>query len=210
MLGIEHYSLFIFTGILLNLTPGSDTIYILSRTISQGKRAGIISVLGIISGAIMHTLFAALGLTIILMKSSLAFAIIKWFGAGYLIYLGVKAILEKTKKIKIEEQTHQNFRNIFTQGFLTNLLNPKVALFFLAFLPQFISQNNEFGSLPFIILGMTFIFTGTIWCLILVLLSDILSKSIRKSRIANYLNKITGAVFILLGLNLLRANNGAS
>lgn len=210
MLGIEHYSLFIFTGILLNLTPGSDTIYILSRTISQGKRAGIISVLGIISGAIMHTLFAALGLTIILMKSSLAFLIIKWLGAGYLIYLGVKAIIEKTKKIEIEEETHFNFSNIFTQGFLTNLLNPKVALFFLAFLPQFISQNNEFGSLPFIILGLTFIFTGTIWCLILVLLSDILSKNIRKSRIANYLNKITGAVFILLGLNLLRANNGAN
>lgn len=206
MLGIELYSVFIFTAILLNLTPGSDTIYILSRTISQGRRAGIISVLGIISGALIHTLFAAFGLTIILMKSSLAFAIIKWLGAGYLIYLGVKVIMEKSNKIELEEQTYINFSNIFTQGFLTNLLNPKVALFFLAFLPQFISQNNEYGALPFIILGLTFIVTGTSWCLILVLVSDIMSKSIRKSRMAYYLNKITGAVFILLGLNLLTAN----
>ncbi|XEC96309.1 LysE family translocator [Paenibacillus tarimensis] len=208
MLGIEHYTVFIVTGILLNLTPGSDTIYILSRTIAQGKKAGIISVMGIISGALIHTLFAAFGLTIILMNSSLTFTVIKWLGAGYLIYLGIKAIKEKSNPIDIEKQIHHNPRSIFTQGFLTNVLNPKVALFFLAFLPQFISPGNEYGALPFIVLGLTFIVTGTCWCLILVLLSDFMSHRIRRSGIASYLNKITGAVFILLGLNLLRANRG--
>jgi RhtB (resistance to homoserine/threonine) family protein len=207
-MGIQHYSVFIVTGILLNVVPGSDTIYILSRTITQGKRAGIISLLGIILGALVHTLLAGLGLSIILMKSALVFAIVKWIGAGYLVYLGIKSLMTKTNQTKIEEQAHAYFRKIFMQGFLTNLLNPKVALFFLAFLPQFVSQDNQFGSLPLFILGFTFIATGTVWCLILVLLSDIMTKSIRRSRIASYLNKITGVVFILLGLNLLRANRG--
>jgi threonine/homoserine/homoserine lactone efflux protein len=88
MFGIEHFIVFLITGLLLYITPGNDTIYILSRTITQGKRAGIMSVLGIVSGAILHTLSAALGLSIILMKSALIFNIIKWLGAGYLVYWG--------------------------------------------------------------------------------------------------------------------------
>ncbi|WP_199621286.1 LysE family translocator [Paenibacillus alkalitolerans] len=211
MFGIENYALFVLTGILLNLTPGSDTIYILSRTIAQGKMAGIVSVLGIISGAVVHTLFAALGLTIILMQSSTAFTVVKWIGAAYLIYLGIKSIMTKANIIEFEQQhAHNNMGKIFIQGFLTNVLNPKVALFFLAFLPQFISKSNEYGALPFILLGLTFIATGSSWCLILVLLSDFMSKSIRKSKLAIHLNKVTGAVLVVLGLNLLRTNRGTS
>ncbi|WP_281423178.1 LysE family translocator [Paenibacillus oenotherae] len=95
MLGIEHYTLFVLSGIILNITPGSDTLFILGRTLSQGRSAGIVSVLGIINGAIIHTLLAAIGLSVILVKSAVAFTIVKWAGATYLIYLGVRAILSR-------------------------------------------------------------------------------------------------------------------
>lgn len=164
MWGIENFTIFLTAGILLNLAPGSDTIYILSRTVSQGKKAGVMSVFGIMTGALAHTLFAALGLSMILMQSAIVFHIIKWLGAGYLIYLGIQAIRSKNgDRVPIQPQRQLAYRRIYTQGFLTCLLNPKVALFYLSFLPQFISTNNPFGPLPFMLLGLVFITTATIW-----------------------------------------------
>ncbi len=204
MLGIDHYWLFVLSGLILNITPGSDTLYILSRTVSQGRSAGLISVFGIVSGAVVHTCLAALGLSVILMNSAIAFHLIKWLGAAYLIYLGVKFLRTKTSQgMDIERQKESRLRPIYVQGLLTNLLNPKVALFYLAFLPQFISPGNPYGVWPFLILGFTFITTGTLWCMVLVMGSAFMTRKLRGSRVSGYLHKVSGVVFIVLGLKLL-------
>lgn len=210
MLGIINYKLFIISSILLNLTPGADTIYILGKGISKGKKAAIISALGISVGCMVHTILAAFGLSVILSKSIIAFNIVKAVGAFYLIYLGIKSM--KTKDFSLKEEDKENISSgkIFREGILTNVLNPKVALFFLSFMPQFISPNNSFGAIPFIVLGSTFVFTGTIWCLILAISSSLMTKKLKeKPSFSKILNRVTGIIFVGLGLKLLtsKANN---
>jgi RhtB (resistance to homoserine/threonine) family protein len=205
MFGIINFETFLIAGLILNLTPGADTMYILGRSIAQGKKAGILSALGISTGAIFHIIFATLGLSIILAKSAMAFEIVKYLGAVYLIFLGLKAIFKKTNgKFELNDENEiTNHKRIYFSGILTNILNPKVALFFLAFLPQFIDPNYVQSSLPFLILGITFLLTGTIWCLILALFASKLSDRIRKNyKIKRWLDKITGGIFIALGIKL--------
>lgn len=203
MLGIDHYTVFLVSGLLLNMTPGSDTLYILGRSLAQGRNAGMMSVFGIISGAVVHTVLAAFGLSLILLKSVLAFQLIKWIGAGYLFYMGIKALKSKSNDTGVEKMERTTNRKILMQGFLTNLLNPKVALFYLAFLPQFVSVDNTYGALPFLILGFTFIITGTLWCSLIVLGTDLASRKLRSGSLSKYLNKLTGVIFIALGIKLL-------
>lgn len=210
ILGIENYIGFLIAGIILNITPGNDTIYILTRSIAQGRKAGYYSVLGIVSGAAIHTLFAALGLSVILMQSSLLFHIIKYVGVAYLAYLGIIMLVSKKQIIEINcgESNQQSLRKVYRQGFLTNLLNPKVALFYLSFLPQFISAGENYGPLPFLILGFTFMTTGTLWCLFLAYGSSKISQTLRKNdKIGFFMQKLSGLVFIGLGLNLLAKGN---
>ncbi len=206
MFGILNFGTFVLAGILLNLTPGADTMYILGRSISQGKKSGIVSALGISSGAFLHCIFAALGLSILLAKSAIAFSFVKYAGAAYLIYLGIRALLSKaatTSEIFQEDEVAQNYSKIYISGVLTNVLNPKVALFFLAFLPQFIDPNYATSVLPFLILGLTFLTTGTIWCLMLALFSAKLAHKIRKNpKVKYWLDKTTGGLFIVLGIQL--------
>lgn len=205
MFGIINFEAFLIAGIVLNLTPGADTMYILGRSISQGKKAGILSALGISTGAIFHIILATLGLSIILAKSALVFEIVKYLGATYLIFLGIKSLLTKSNGKFELKQEHKQVSNIkiFTSGVLTNILNPKVALFFLAFLPQFIDPNYTQSSLSFLVLGLTFLCTGTVWCLILAVFASKLSYKIRKNyKIKLWLDKITGGIFILLGIKL--------
>jgi RhtB (resistance to homoserine/threonine) family protein len=207
MFGIIHYEVFLLTGILINLIPGTDTLYIIGRSISQGRKAGVYSVLGIISGALIHTLLVAFGLSIILTKSILLFNLIKIAGVIYLVYLGIKMLRDKSNlefgaSGSREQQSHSK---TYLQGMLTNLTNPKVSLFFLSFLPQFIDAKAS-GPIPFLILGLTFSFTGFIWCLCIAYFSSLLTRKLNANRrIGAYLNKITGLLFIGLGLNLLRA-----
>lgn len=206
MFGIINFSTFILAGIVLNLTPGADTMYILGRSISEGKKSGIISALGIASGALLHCVFAALGLSVLLANSAIAFSVVKYIGAIYLIYLGVKLLLSKSTPISevlLKEKHTQSFSKIYLSGILTNLLNPKVALFFLAFLPQFIDPNYATSALPFIILGLTFVATGTTWCLILALFSAKMADKIRKNqKVKLWLDKSTGLLFVFLGVKL--------
>lgn len=205
MFGIINFEAFLIAGLILNLTPGADTIYILGRSVAQGKKAGILSALGISTGAIFHIIFATLGLSIILAKSATAFEIVKYLGAVYLIFLGIKTILKKEDgKFELSNESEiVNYRKIYLSGVLTNILNPKVALFFLAFLPQFIAPNYVQSSLPFLILGVTFLLTGTIWCLVLALFASKLSDRIRKNyKIKMWLDKITGGIFVTLGIKL--------
>lgn len=204
MFGIQHFEMFLAAGIILNLTPGSDTIYILSRSIGQGRRAGIYSVLGISSGIAVHTLLAALGLSAILAASAYAFLAVKMLGALYLGYLGLTTLLSKENALISLSDTLMTPKEIYLQGLLTNVLNPKVALFFLSFLPQFITPTNSYGLLPFIFLGMTFLITGTIWCFLLVLFSSKATGFLRENNTAAYVtNKACGVIYLGLGIKLL-------
>lgn len=207
MFGIHDFGLFLVAGILLNLTPGPDTAYILGRSIAQGREGGIASALGICVGSIFHTCAAALGLSAILATSALAFGAIKLLGGAYLIFLGTKMLLDRRKHLSLPS----NFRRrttmaAFRQGVLTNVLNPKVALFFLAFLPQFIDPASNIKVLAFLMLGLTFVTTGTIWCLILAWFASAFSERLRKNKtIGQWLNRTAGALFVFLGLRLATA-----
>ncbi|EGO61745.1 lysine exporter (LYSE/YGGA) [Acetonema longum DSM 6540] len=206
MFGITHFEVFLLAGILLNITPGPDTFYILSRSIAQGPKAGIYSVMGIISGGAIHTALAALGLSVILAQSALAFTVVKTAGALYLGYIGITALLSRDQLRATEAEAGAAMRQIYTQGLLTNLFNPKVALFFLSFLPQFIDPQNAYGIMPFILLGCTFLTTGTLWCLLLVLCSGNMTVFLRKNDKASaIMNKVCGAAYILLGVKLMTA-----
>lgn len=181
-------------------------MYIISRSMSQGKKAGIVSVLGISSGGLIHTLLAGLGLSTILAASNLAFYIIRIIGALYLLYLGSRIIFSKhTDSITGTYLKNQTDFQIYKQGLLTNLLNPKVALFFLSFLPQFVNPENNFGPITFLFLGSIFLCTGTIWCMIVAIFSAVIFNRIKKNeRITLIFEKITGILFIGLGLNLIK------
>lgn len=213
MFGIENYLGFIVAAMLLNLTPGTDSMYIITRSISQGQKAGVYSVLGIVSGILVHTLLAALGLSIILANSPLAFMIVKYIGALYLCYLGFKMLVLKSAPLIANNLPENNphtaaksssYGKIYQQGVLTNTFNPKVALFFLAFFPQFIDPSYAYSTLSFLILGLTFATTGLIWCLCLALLAARFSQRLRENPvIETILNKISGIVFIGLGIKLL-------
>ncbi len=205
MNGIIHFETFLITGILLNLTPGNDTIFILSKSIAQGRKAGIFSVLGIASGSIIHTLLAAFGLSILITELPLVFNIIKYTGAIYLFYMGYKMLTDKSKlkTVLTQAEGKVNYFKIYRDGMLTNILNPKVALFFVAFLPQFINPALKNTILPFLILGATFITTGTIWCLIVAIFSATVFLKLKNStNIALYINKICGIALIGLGIKV--------
>ncbi|MGH1256717.1 MULTISPECIES: LysE family translocator [Bacillus] len=204
MYGIINYEVFLLTGILLNLIPGADTMYIVGRSISQGRKAGVYSVFGIITGSLVHTLLVAFGLSIILTKSIVLFNTIKVIGVIYLVYLGIKMILDKANVAFQASSNKLNIRKIYVQGLLTSLTNPKVSLFFIAFLPQFIDTKAS-GPMPFIILGLTFTVTGLLWCLFIAYFSSYVTKKLRgNQKVGMILNKITGLIFIGMGLKLLQ------
>ena len=204
MFGIHDFALFVTTGILLNLTPGPDTLYILGRSVADGRRAGVASALGISVGSIFHTGAAALGLSAFLATSAWAFTFVKMAGGAYLIFLGVRALIERQRELSMPAHFKRRGAGAaFRQGILTNILNPKVALFFLAFLPQFIDAGAPSKTLAFVLLGLTFVLTGTTWCLILAWFSSAFSARLRESpTVAAWLSRAVGSLFILLGLRL--------
>ena len=202
MYGIENYWGFVLASILLNLTPGSDTIYILTRSIGEGFKSGIMSAFGILSGIFLHILAVSLGLAQIIAHSTTLFELIKYAGALYLIYLGIK--LWRTHfEIKSDQLQKLPLKKIYFQGVFTNLLNPKVVLFFLALLPQFVSIGTQNTFLPFLLLGLTFLTTSTIWCSILVVSSAQVGNLLRKNQtIGKIMNRICAVVFVSLGLKM--------
>lgn len=208
MLGIHHFGVFLASCLLLNLTPGPDTLYILGRTIAQGRAAGVASALGISAGCLVHTFAAALGLSAVLAASATAFTAVKFAGAAYLIYLGARMLLARptTAAADPAEFPPATFLAIFRQGVLTNILNPKVALFFIAFLPQFIAADAPSKPAAFIALGLSFVTTGTLWCLCLAWFGAVLGDRLRTSTsAAAWLNRTAGALFVALGVRLAAA-----
>jgi RhtB (resistance to homoserine/threonine) family protein len=204
MFGIHDFGLFLAAGVLLNLTPGPDTVYILGRSIAQGREAGVASALGICVGSIFHTCAAALGLSAILATSTVAFVAIKLLGGAYLIFLGIELLLDRRRQLSLPSNFSQRTSAAaFQQGVLTNVLNPKVALFFLAFLPQFIDPATNSKILAFVTLGFTFVTTGTIWCLILAWFASSFSDRLRANpTITAWLNRAVGSLFVFVGLRL--------
>jgi threonine/homoserine/homoserine lactone efflux protein len=204
MLGTINLASFVITGIGLNVYPGADTMYIMGRSLSQGRKAGIVSVCGISAGALCHTLCAGIGLSSILLASPRAFQLLKFIGSIYLVYLGIKCIFNRMRaadKFSESYLARQDNYQIFKQGFLTNIFNPKVALFFLSFLPQFVDPIHNYGFFSFLFLGSIFLTTGTLWCFFIAWFSSRLSHIIRKNdRAVYYLEKITGVLYILIGL----------
>ena len=202
MFGTQHYWLFLLSGILLNLTPGQDTLYIVGRSIAQGRKAGLISALGITSGSVIHTLAAAFGLSAILATSAAAFTVVKLAGAAYLVYLGVQMWFARPTDSQNPTPTAPaSGWGIYRAGLLTNVLNPKVALFYLAFLPQFVDPSASSKLVPFLFLGATFITTGTIWCVILALAAAEIAGRFRTSGSTGaIIRRFTGALFVGLAV----------
>lgn len=204
MLGIENIGLFILSGLLLNIMPGPDSVYILARSAKGGFKAGSVAALGIGAGTFVHIFAAAFGLAAIMATSAMAFTLVKWVGCAYLFYLGISTLLNNSKQnSETNSLVVSSLRHVFYQGFLTNSLNPKVALFFLAFVPQFISPGAENKTLAFIVLGIVFNINGMLWCHFLAWSGSTVSKKLQTStRVSTWLNRLTGCLFIGFGLRL--------
>jgi len=200
----QNIYLFFIASLLLNLTPGNDMIYVASRAVSQGSRAGVVSAAGVFVGCFVHITAAVLGLSIIIANSALLFSIIKFVGAAYLVYLGVRSLMSKRSVPADATMTpNLNYWRLFRQGFVTNVLNPKVAIFFLSFLPQFIDPASQTVKLQLLTLGLWFAAQGT---LVLIIVAIILGKTKdffrSKPRVWQIQEKITGLVLIGLGIKV--------
>lgn len=204
MLGTHDLPIFVLSGLLLNITPGADSLYIVARSASQGRRAGIAAALGIGLGCYVHIFAAALGLSALLTDSAIAFTILKLAGAIYLAYVGISLMRSQPPSSNHPGTMPQApLRNIFAQGFLTNVLNPKVALFFLAFVPQFIDPSAPNKALAFILLGAIFNFTGTIWCIFLAWSAAQISRRISgEHHVFAWFTRAVGGMFVFLGIKL--------
>jgi len=205
MFGTQDFIIFLMAGIALNLMPGPDTMYIIGRSIAQGRHAGFLSVLGISTGSLVHTTAAAFGLSAILVTSAFTFSLIKWAGAAYLVYLGIQMLFQKPSETHegSREMAGKDLWTIYRQGLVTNLLNPKVAMFFMAFLPQFVAPDQASSPLPYMFLGSVFVSTGTLWCLFVAVVAATGSKKLRtKSSSLKILHRFTGMLFVGLGIRL--------
>ena len=204
MLGIHEIWLFILSGILLNITPGPDSVYVIGRSMQMGWRGGAAAALGISCGCLFHVAAAAIGLSALLMASSTAFSILKLVGAAYLIVTGLQMLWSRPVLASaIDEPVRSSLRRVFLQGVFTNALNPKVALFFLAFLPQFVAADSAHKPLAFLTLGLIFISTGTLWCLVLAAFAAKAANRLRSSEGAiAWVNRALGGLFIYLGVRV--------
>ncbi len=194
---------FLLAGIALNLTPGPDTMYVLARSLGQGRWAGIVSALGIAAGCVFHITAAALGLSALLATSALAFTVVKWVGALYLVWMGVGMLRGGAGPEAVQGLKPASLWRIFRDGVVTNVLNPKVALFFLAFLPQFVDPSRGSPGLQFVLLGLLFSVTGTAWLAFLAGAAGAFGGWLRRNpRVAAWQKRATGAVFVALGARL--------
>jgi threonine/homoserine/homoserine lactone efflux protein len=206
MLGIHELWLFVISGLLLNVTPGPDTAYIIGRSVQLGWRGGAAAALGIGAGCLVHVFAAALGISALLAASSTAFTAVKCAGAAYLCLMGVRMLLSRPGAPAEEVAPRReaiSLAQVFRQGALTNILNPKVALFFLAFLPQFVAADSPHKAAAFLLLGLIFVFDGTLWCLGVAAFAARAAGRIRQSGQAQrWINRALGGLFVYLGVRI--------
>ena len=210
MLGTHDLWLFVLSAWMLSIAPGPDTLYILGRSTSQGWRAGAVAACGIGVGTLVHICAAALGLSALLVASATAFSVVKYLGAAYLLYVGISLLISSGAAAAPQAAPPRiaSMRKLFLQGFLTNVLNPKVALFFLAFLPQFVSADAPSKPLAFIFLGAIFDFNGTLWNLAVAWSAARISGRLAPGvAFKTWFNRCVGAFFIGIGLRLALAQD---
>jgi threonine/homoserine/homoserine lactone efflux protein len=200
--------LFLTAALLLAIAPGPGMLYVLARSLAGGKREGVLSALGTFLGGMVHVLAAALGVSVILARSAIAFSIVKYAGAGYLCYLGVRMLLDARRDNgsqlqSLSQESSVVARNPLWQGIATEVLNPKTALFFLSFIPQFVSRANGNMFFQFVLLGTISVCLNTSADLVVILMAGPLGNKIRSSaRFRRRQRSLTGAVMIGLGTYL--------
>jgi threonine/homoserine/homoserine lactone efflux protein len=210
LFGIHDLWLFVLAGLLLNITPGPDTLYIVGRSTTQGFRAGVLAALGIAGGCFVHISAAAIGLSALLAASAAAFTVLKFIGAAYLVYVGITLLREPgNAKPNASGIPAAPLKRIFWQGFLTNALNPKVALFFLAFLPQFIDTSSPGKTAAFLLLGLIFNVNGTLWNIFVAWATVSFKRVFSSGSSAGlWINRSIGAIFVGLGIKLALSERG--
>lgn len=204
MSGVHDLALFVLSGLLLNITPGPDTLYIVGRSTTQGLRAGALAALGIGAGCCLHTLAAAVGVSALLLASATAFTVVKWLGAAYLVYVGV-ALLRSGGVAEVPSRARRAdpLGRVFAQGLLTNALNPKVALFFLAFLPQFVRDDAPSKFAALVLLGIVFNVNATLWNLFVAWLASRAANALTaRGGVGVWIGRATGTLLIAFGVRL--------
>jgi len=215
MIGITHFGFFLVAVFLLNVTPGPDTAYIVGRSVAQGRSAGLVSALGISGGCCVHSLACAFGLTALLAASATAFTVVKFVGAIYLVYLGVKLIFtkaaggpSKAEAAPAAAAAPRPLRQLFVQGFCTNVLNPKVVLFFVSFFPQFVVPASPHKALAFLALGAVFVLMSTVWNSFVAWIAGSVSRRFSgKPGVKKWLDRTVGSAFVGLGVKLATATH---
>jgi threonine/homoserine/homoserine lactone efflux protein len=202
-LPVHDLPLFLAAGLLLNLTPGPDMLFVAGSSLAQGRRAGVMGALGVGAGCVLHMVLATVGLSALLAASALAFEVVKWVGAAYLVWIGI-GMLRRGGGATVVRPVETDARRVFWQGALTNALNPKVALFFLAFLPQFITPDAPGQPLAFLALGALFNVGGTAVNVAVALLAGSLRDTLARSAGggADWFRRAAGALFVGLGIKL--------
>jgi threonine/homoserine/homoserine lactone efflux protein len=193
---------FLIAAFALNIAPGPDMLYVIGRSVGQGRKAGIVSSLGVFVGCWVHILAAAFGIAALLRSSPVAFNVVRYAGAAYLIYLGIRMLAQKTNLVS-QQLRAESLTSIFRQGAITNVLNPKVAMFFLAFLPQFIDPQRGSVALQIVVLGLIFNVGGTLVNLTVACAGGTLGELLRRNQsMARLQRRFTGLIFVGLGLRL--------
>ena len=196
---------FFSAALALNVSPGPDLLFVLSRTLSGGRRVGVASVCGVCSGALVHVAAAALGISAIMATSALAFAVVKYVGAAYLLYLGAQALRSAgaTASFNLEAAPQVSVWQAYRQGILVDVLNPKAAIFFMAFLPQFVRPDHGAVALQLVILGVLVVLVAVVVECAMVLLAARASSALRSNRrLSLWLDRVLGSVLIGLGIRL--------
>lgn len=208
--GVHDLPLFIVAGLLLNITPGADMALIGARSASLGFRAGAAAALGVGAGCVVHVAAAALGLSALVASSATAFTLLRWAGAAYLVWLGIGLLRSRPANVAAAPATSaaNSFARVFAQGFLTNALNPKVALFFLAFIPQFIAPGSPDKTLAFLGLGAVFVAISTPFLLVVVAVMLRLRRLPASPRVSRALHAAGGTLFAVLAVRLATARSG--
>jgi threonine/homoserine/homoserine lactone efflux protein len=208
MIDGQQLYLFFIASLALNLTPGNDILYVSSRSLSQGVRAGLVSALGVFAGCSVHVLGAVVGLSIVIAQSAILFEAIKYAGAAFLICMGALALIRKSAPERgPDAAAPAGAWKLFLQGALTNALNPKVAIFFVSFLPQFVDGSSPGARLQFLMLGVWFAVQGTLVLVAVALLFGRASKALKaKGGVRGIMEKVTGVILVGLGIRLALAS----
>ncbi|WP_338556530.1 LysE family translocator [Paenibacillus sp. KS-LC4] len=202
---MEWASLISFLGVavLLTLMPGPDNLYVLTQSIARGKKAGIITTLGLCTGLFAHISAAALGISAIVYQSATAFAVVKYAGAAYLLYLAYKAFRQKQSALALGTADELAYASLYKKGIFMSMLNPKVSLFFLALLPQFVNEVNGYASLQMITLGLVFMLQAIVIFTLISVFADVLRRFIfKRPHLSSKMNIVEGSVFGLIGLSI--------